>query len=271
MSSNPPSNPPANPPPDHPPANLLSVTLKHRAGSLSLDLSFALTHPWTILFGPSGSGKTTVLRTIAGFVRPDAGEIVYGPMERTLLSTKQGLSVPAHKRPVRTAGQIARLFLQLSVRDNVLYGMRQPQARSKPEREVLADVMNLMRLTSLADRRPDTLSGGERQRVSVARALASAVTFDGPDKALLLLDEPFTGLDTSLRDELAVSLRDWLARRKVPVLSVSHDVAECHILDAEVIRIGDGHLISQGPAAVVLASERARLLSRLGCQSHPEL
>jgi molybdate transport system ATP-binding protein len=244
--------------------NLLAVTMRHRVGSLSMDLNFALTQPWTILFGPSGSGKTTILRTIAGFVRPDTANIVYGPMERVLINTREHLFVPAHQRPVRTAGQAARLFPQLSVRENVMYGIGgSPHAHSDAEREVLAEVMELMRLTTLADRRPAGLSGGERQRVSVARAVAAAVTYDGVDKALLLLDEPFAGLDGVLRDELAVVLRNWLSPWKVPVLSVSHDVGECYLLDAEVVRMAEGQVIEQGPAAKVLSRERERLLSRL--------
>src|SRR5579871_3010255 len=90
--------------------NLLTVRMAHRVGGLRLDVSFALTQPWTVLFGPSGSGKTTVLRAIAGFVRPDVGRIVYGPMERVLVSTEERVFVPAHRRPVRSAAQAARPF-----------------------------------------------------------------------------------------------------------------------------------------------------------------
>jgi molybdate transport system ATP-binding protein len=244
-------------------ASYLQVEIKHRLGALALDVSFALIEPWTVLFGPSGSGKTTVLRTIAGFVRPDAGSVVYGAKERVLCSTAEDVWVAAHERPVRTAGQTARLFPQRTVRENVAYGMGW-RSHPEDERQVLEDVMGLMRLTTLADRRPETLSGGERQRVSVARAVAAAVAFDGADRAMLLLDEPFGGLDGVLRDELAVELRDSLRRWKVPVLSVSHDVGECFLLGAEVVRMAEGKLMEQGPVETVLAKERERLLARLG-------
>ena len=253
--------------PGNPHTNLLAVTLKHHAGSLSIDLDFVLTQPWTILFGPSGSGKTTILRTIAGFVPPDAGEIVYGPTQRTLVSTTQGLFVPPHRRPVRTAGQTARLFPQLTVKDNVLYGMNRASAHNESSHDTLTEIMTMMRLHLLANGLPGALSGGERQRVSVARAVASAISFDGSEKPLLLLDEPFAGLDTVLRDELALALRAALSRWKIPVLSVSHDIAECHLLDAEILRIADGKLLDQGPATLVLAHERQRLLARLGYTS----
>ena len=255
--------------PESKPDSLLTVAMKHRAGSLSMDLEFQLSSPWTVLFGPSGSGKTTVLRAIAGFVRPDTGRITHGPMERVLVSTGERIFVPAHRRPVRSAGQTARLFSRLNVEENVRYGIggrshagSEPQSRD--EQGMLVDVMALMRLTTLAGRRTGLLSGGERQRVSVARAVAAAVTYDGPEKALLLLDEPFAGLDGVLRDDLAVALRDWLARWKVPVLSVSHDVGECHLLGAEVIRMAEGQVIEQGPVETVLAREREQLLARLG-------
>jgi molybdate transport system ATP-binding protein len=243
--------------------SVLMVEMRHHVGAVSLDVSFVLTQPWTVLFGPSGSGKTTVLRTIAGFVRPDVGNIAYGPMGRVLVSTDERVFVPPYLRPVRSAAQTARLFRHRSVRENVAYGMGW---RSHPEDEenVLDEVLELMRLATLADRGTEKLSGGERQRVSVARAVAAAATYDGVDKALLLLDEPFAGLDSVLRDELAIALRDWLARWEVPVLSVSHDVGECYLLGAEVVRMAEGQIMEQGPVEIVLAEERRRLMERLG-------
>ncbi len=234
-------------------ARLLEVEIEHRVGTLALDVNFALTKPWTVLFGPSGSGKTTVMRAIAGFVRPDAGWIVRG--KNVLVNREGGIWVPAHGRPVRTAGQVARLFPQMTVMGNILYGVG-----AKAD-GVVDEVMGLFRLRELAGRMPRALSGGESQRVSVARAVVSAVTFGGP--ALLLLDEPFGGLDLKLRDELVVELRDWLGRREVPVLSVTHDVGEAFLLGAEVIKIAEGRVVDHGPVEVVLAEERRRLVERL--------
>lgn len=245
---------------------VLEFAVKHRLGALHLDAGFTLTAPWTVLFGPSGSGKTTVLRTIAGFVRPDAGRVVYGAVgqleRRVLLSTGERVFVPAHRRPVRSAGQAARLFPRLNVRENVRYGMGWASHRDE-EAEVLTEVLALMRLTMLAGRATEDLSGGERQRVSVARAVASAATYRGAEKALLLLDEPFAGLDGALRDELALALRGWLETCQVPVLSVSHDVGECHLLEAEIVRMLEGQVMEHGPVKRVLAREREQLLARL--------
>jgi molybdate transport system ATP-binding protein len=236
----------------------LSVQLRHRLGALKLDVAFTLTQPWTVLFGPSGSGKTTVLRAIAGFVKPDAGRIVVGPNERTLVDTEAGVFVSPHERPVRTAGQTGRLFPHMTIRQNVGYGVEE----LKPEdgRRLVDEVLELFCLSAFDKRMPHDLSGGERQKVLVARTAASAVT---GGKNLLLLDEPFNGLDLQVRDELLEELHQWLSRWKTPVLSVTHDVGEAFLLAAEVIKIADGRVVQQGPVAAVLAEERARLMAQL--------
>ena len=241
-------------------SRLLTVSIKHRIGAISLDATFALTKPWTVLFGPSGSGKTTVLRAIAGFVRPDSGSILRG--ETVLVDRAAHVFVPAYRRPVRSAGQTARLFPNITVRWNTVYGSGWT---SKPHdaMEVARQVLALFRLKELEDRLPRDLSGGERQRASVARAVVSAITFEGPRTALLLLDEPFTGLDHAMRDELLVELREFLMQWKTPVLSVTHDVGEAFELGAEVIRIAEGKIMQQGPVAEVLGEERLRLMSQL--------
>jgi len=240
--------------------SLLNVKMRHRVGGVALDVEFALTQPWTVLFGPSGSGKTTVLRAIAGFVQPKEGRIARGV--EVMMDSATGIFVPPHRRPVRSAAQTAWLFPHKTARWNLVYGNGWT---TKPgdAMEVAEEVMSLFRLQRLAERRPLELSGGERQRVSVARAVVSAMTFAGPGQALLLLDEPFTGLDALLRDELMKELREWLVRWKVPVLSVSHDTGECYLLGAEVIRMAEGKVVDQGPVERVLAEERQRMLERL--------
>ena len=240
-------------------ASHLSLRIQHRLGALELNLAFELRQPWTVLFGPSGSGKTTVLRTIGGFVRPDAGRIVVGSRQMTLVDTNARIFVPPHQRPVRTAAQAARLFPHMTIRENVSYGVGRA---SKPDaRQPLVDeVLELFCLGGFAGRMPHDLSGGERQKVLVARAAAAAVT---GGKNLLLLDEPFNGLDLRVRDELLDELHQWLRRWKTPVLSVTHDIGEAFQLGAEVIKIADGRVVQQGPVATVLAEERARLMEQL--------
>jgi molybdate transport system ATP-binding protein len=241
--------------------SLLALQIEHRVGSLALEIAFELTQPWTVLFGPSGSGKTTVLRAIAGFVKPEAGRIVYGA--QVLSDRGSGVFVSPHARPVRSAGQAALLFPHMTVAENVLFGSGW---RAKPAegRKIVAEVMAMFRIEGLAERRPYELSGGERERVSGARALVSATTLQGSQKALLLLDEPFSGLDAPVRDRLLIDLKAWVMRWEIPVLSVTHDVGEAFQLGAEVIRIAGGRVVAQGPVAVVLAEERLRLIAQLG-------
>lgn len=214
-----------------------------------------------MLFGPSGSGKTTLLRAIAGFLRPDAGRIAY--RETVLVDDAAGVFVPVYARPVRSAAQSARLFPHMTVLANVLYGGGRDVQR---EREVAEQLMAVFRVQGLAKRMPRDLSGGERQRVAAARAvLAAASNSAGPlGSTLLLLDEPFAGLDTAMRDAILPELWGWVRERGIPVVSVTHDVAEAFQLLPDVVKIAEGRVVAQGQVDVVLAEERARLLGRLG-------
>lgn len=227
--------------------------MRHTQGALVLDTAFRLTEPWTVLFGPSGSGKTTILRAIAGLMRPTEGHIAL--QSTTLFDSTTKISVPAHRRGVRLAAQAAALFPNMSVRRNIAFGV--PAASS----EIASEALHRFHLEPLAESMPWKLSGGERQRVAVARAAASALAHGN---SLLLLDEPFAGLHLPLRDQLLDDLRNWLALRKTPVLSVTHDIGEAFQLGAEVIKLSDGKVTQQGPVELALAAERDYLISRLG-------
>jgi molybdate transport system ATP-binding protein len=237
----------------------LSVAIKHRQGALTLDMAFTLREPWTVLFGPSGSGKTTVLRAVAGLVKPETGRIVSRGTE-VFLDTEAKVFVPAYRRAVRFSAQSAALFPQMTVRENIAYGARSG-SDSAGVASVVEDALDRFGLRALAMKHPRALSGGERQRVAVVRAVTAAVCL-GPG-TLVLLDEPFTGLDLRLRDELLGKLQSWLGQMEVPVLSVTHDVGEAFQLAAEVIKIADGSLVQQGPVTEVLAAERRSLMEQL--------
>jgi molybdate transport system ATP-binding protein len=231
----------------------LEVDLRHRIGSLQVDVKFSLTQPWTIIFGPSGSGKTTILRAIAGLIRPDSGMIAISgdddrPRNATYVDGSARLFVEGYKRHIPLAAQKANLFPHMTVREQIAYGMCE-EAKTR-------DLLGLFHIEKLAEKLPRALSGGEAQRVNLARAVASA-------SHTLLLDEPFTGLDPALRTEILNDLRAWAVDRHLCVLSVTHDVAEGFLLDAEVIKIAEGRVVQQGPVASVLAEERARLLEQL--------
>jgi molybdate transport system ATP-binding protein len=230
-----------------PAAPHLSVQLRHRIGALQIDVAFQLTQPWTILFGPSGSGKTTILRAIAGLIRPGQARITTD-QSFTLVDTETGVFLPPHKRTIPLASQQPSLFPHMTVRENLNYGKR-----SSAEADLLSEFL----IAHLADKRPAQLSGGEAQRATFARAIAAT------GSRLLLLDEPFTGLNLNLRDDLIANLLAWQKKHHTPVLSVTHDIAEAFQLNAEVIKLSEGRIVAQGPAATVLAEERARLLAQL--------
>ena len=225
----------------------LRLQVEHRLGSLRLVAALAIDAQWTVIFGPSGSGKSTLLRLIAGLVRPDHGSI--SVLGRPVIETTRGLWVPAYQRPVRWAGQREALFPHMTARENIACGLG-------GHAEDLERVLQLFGLHAWADQMPAKLSGGQRQRVAVARAAA------GARGKLLLLDEPFTGLDAVVRAELIAALREWLGT--TPVISVTHDVGEAYLLNAEIVRMAEGQVLAQGPVKEVLAAERAALQRVLG-------
>ena len=242
----------------------LDVAMRHRIGTLAIDVSFALRQPWTVLFGPSGSGKSTILRAIAGLVRSDSARIVLAeasmpgaPGTVIVVDSAAKKFTPTHARSIPLAPQAPSLFPHMSVMENVAYGISS-NSREDALRNEMDESLSLFRIAPLAGKRPAELSGGEAQRVNLARAAAAAL-----ENRLLLLDEPFSGLDVGLRSELMHDLQAWTAKRNLCVLSVTHDVAEAFQLDAEVIKLAEGRVVEQGPVATVLAEERARLLMQL--------
>jgi molybdate transport system ATP-binding protein len=225
------------------------LRLSTRLGALSLDLDLAFTAPWSILFGPSGSGKSTVLRALCGLLPTTHSTVLRFDNTETNLTEQ-----PPHRREIAYAPQHSALFPHLNVRDNIAFSSTVHQLKNE---QLVDDALSLFELHKLAERMPARLSGGERQRVNLARAFAR------PDTRLMLLDEPFTGLDLKLRDQLIPRMSQFLAARGIPCISVTHDVDEALLLDAEVFRIEAGHILAHGPARTILADERTRLLNAL--------
>jgi molybdate transport system ATP-binding protein len=234
-------------------SDYLQVDVEHRLGELSLRVSCALSAPWTVLFGPSGAGKTSLLRVIGGLTTPDRGRLVLHG--RTLVETEKGEWVAPGQRAIGFVTQRPTLFPHMNVTANVSFGLSGLDARSCKER--VGGMLELFQAGQLAKRMPGDLSGGEKQRVALARALA-------PGPRLLLLDEPFTGMDADLKVSILQQLTTWLTEREVPALYVSHDVAEAFQTAADVVVIDRGQIQAHGPARVVLAGRREQLLRQLG-------
>jgi iron(III) transport system ATP-binding protein len=188
----------------------------------------------TAIVGPSGSGKTTLLRIIAGFDAPDTGKIVLGG--HLLTDTRH--AVAAHRRNIGYVAQDGALFPHLSIADNIGFGI----SRRDPARHArIADLMRLVELDpEMLPRRPDQLSGGQQQRVALARALARK-------PRLMLLDEPFSALDTSLRASTRKAVARVLDAARMTTILVTHDQAEALSFADQIAVLREGRLLQVGP------------------------
>jgi molybdate transport system ATP-binding protein len=229
-------------------AELLSVRVRvrpSRPGDLDLDVAFEAGPGVTILFGPSGAGKSTTLAAIAGLRRPDEGRIALG--DQVWLDTSTGVLRPIHERRVSLVFQTAALFPHLGARANVEYGIDRAVPRAERRTRALA-MLERMKVSHLAERKPRTFSGGEAQRVALARAFAHA-------PRLLLLDEAFSAMDRQLRHELFAEVRAQLADLKIPAIVVTHQRAEARAMGERVVRLRAGRVEAIGHADQLLLDE----------------
>ena len=208
----------------------------------ALDVALALPEQGvTALFGPSGCGKTTLLRSLAGLERA-AGRVAIGA--EVWQDDAAGRFVPTHQREIGYVIQEAALFPHLDVRRNLAYGLKRilPAGR----RVALDQVVSLLGIGHLLDRRPDTLSGGERQRVAIARALATS-------PKLLLMDEPLAALDAKRKAELLPYLDRLHEELGIPIVYVSHSIDEVARLADHLVLMDAGRVRADGPLAAMLA------------------
>lgn len=179
------------------------------------------------LLGPSGCGKTTTLRAIAGFVKPDSGDIIF--------EGKRINDVPSHKRKVNTIFQRYALFSNLNVYENIAFGP-QLQRKSKDEiRQIVADMLTLVNLKGFEKREISSLSGGQQQRVAIARALAN-------NPHVLLLDEPLAALDLKLRKDMQSELKEIQKRMGITFIYVTHDQEEALSMSDRVVVMDKGKI-----------------------------
>ena len=220
---------------------VLEVDIEHRLGAFDLDIHFRSGRGLTALFGRSGAGKTSVINAIAGLVRPERGRIVVDGW--VLMDTERGIRAPAHRRRVGYVFQEDRLFPHLTVRQNLLFGRWFAPGSGPPAR--LDDVVDLLGIGSLLDRRPGRLSGGEKQRVAIGRALLAS-------PRLLLMDEPLASLDARRKDEILPYIERLRDQTSVPIVYVSHAVAEVTRLASTIVLISDGRVRAVGPLQEVM-------------------
>jgi iron(III) transport system ATP-binding protein len=194
----------------------------------------------TAIVGPSGSGKTTLLRIIAGFEQPDRGQVL---LDGEVLADGSDI-VPAHRRGIGIVAQDGALFPHLSVAENIGFGID----RGAPDRgRQIADLVDMVELDrAMLERRPHQLSGGQQQRVALARALARK-------PRLMLLDEPFSALDTGLRENMRKAVSRVLQTAGITAILVTHDQTEALSFADQVAVLRDGRLVQSGtPQALYL-------------------
>lgn len=236
---------------------MLEFALNARRGSFHLQVECQFTSDWTVIFGPSGSGKSTLLRLLAGLdAVEDSHQAVRVVLDaKPLTDAAAGLWTRAGHRKTSMVAQQPALFPHLTVAANVAYGL--PWFNPQEKQAYVEQMLAFVGAELLAGRRPRDLSGGEAQRIALARALA-------PKPRLLLLDEPFSALDGAASDALLSRLQDWARHHKIQTVMATHDATDALATEAEVALLHEGRLAALGPAAMVLAAERQRLLERLG-------
>ncbi len=230
----------------------LSVSLSHRQGDFALAVAFEAETPGVVaLFGPSGAGKSTVVRAVAGLVRPASGRIA---VDGTVFhDSTDGVFLPPERRRVGLVFQDARLFPHMSVETNLRYGLRRAPAG---ERRIGFDpVVDMLGIRPLLARRPHTLSGGERQRVAVGRALLA-------QPRLLLMDEPLASLDAARKAEVLPFLERLRDEIRLPILYVSHDWGEVARLADTLVLLEGGRARAAGPISALASDPALPLAAR---------
>ena len=220
---------------------MLRLEAQAQVGTLDLDVACAAaTGECLVIAGPSGAGKSTVLRIVAGLLRPRRGRVECAG--ETWLDTATRTAVPAEARRVGFVFQDHALFAHMSALDNVAYPLRGREGRRRA-----ADLLERFGLRDRAAARPRELSGGERQRVALARALAR-------EPQVLLLDEPLSALDATSRASAAQAITQAIRDAGAPALLVTHDFAEAAQLGDRVAVLDGGRIVQEGTAAELAAA-----------------
>ena len=221
----------------------LKAQITHRFDGFSLDATFEARAGVTALFGPSGSGKSTIINAVAGLFRANRADIA---LNGTPFQTETVFH-PPHRRALGLVFQDARLFPHMSVAQNLDYARRFTKRPMITSRD---DVISLLDLAQLLDRRPGTLSGGEKQRVAIGRALLSA-------PQMLLMDEPLASLDASRKAEILPYLERLKVETNLPILYVSHSMDEVARLADHLVLLDAGRVAKAGPLFDVLSDPAA--------------
>ena len=210
---------------------MLKCDFLYQQGDFSLNVELEMQQQLLGIVGASGSGKSTLLKNIVGLLKPQQGCIQLN--EQLLLDTRQHIHIPMYQRKIALIFQQALLFPHMNVQQNLRYAEK---LIDKSERKFqFNDIVELLDLTALIQRKAHQLSGGEAQRVSIGRALLSS-------PHLLLLDEPLTGLDRSLKQQILPFFKRIKEELDLPMIYVTHHPEELEYLEAETLQLSQGQL-----------------------------
>jgi molybdate transport system ATP-binding protein len=218
-------------------------TLQTSQGTIKLDVFFETEQGKLVtLFGASGAGKTTILRILAGLTSSEKGEIIFA--DEKWLDTKMKINVAPQKREVGFVFQEYALFPNMTVKENLFYALEKKQSKN-----IVDELMQVMDLEQLQNRKPDTLSGGQKQRVALARALVRK-------PKLLLLDEPLSALDTEMRLKLQDHILKLHKEFNLTTILVSHDFPEIYKMSDIILMLENGKIRRSGVSSDVLWNQQ---------------
>ncbi len=228
------------------------IKKKGKNPSFSMHCSFDADSDFVVLFGCSGSGKTTALRCIAGLEKPDAGTIKIN--NTVYFDSRKKINLPPQKRKIGYMFQENALFPHMNVRQNIEFGLKGLSSPAKVER--VNEMLGLVGIEELEFSYPDELSGGQKQKVALARALA-------PDPEVLLLDEPFSALDTVVRLKLRKELQTIQKKMGIPVIFITHDPVEAFTMADRMVVFDNGKVQQFGSPEDVFYHPKTRYVAEL--------
>jgi molybdate transport system ATP-binding protein len=212
----------------------LRLDIEKQLGAFHLEADFIVEGERIGLFGPSGGGKSTLVGLVSGLHQPDRGTILLDG--ETLFDSRSRINIPVERRRIGMVFQLPHLFPHLSVRKNLLYGYR--RCAQEHRRINLESVVGVLQIEHLLERGVRNLSGGERQRVAIGRAVLS-------NPRLLIMDEPLSGLDDSLKFQIIPFLRSVSDTFQIPYLFISHSLLEMRIMTDRVLNVANGRITGQ--------------------------
>lgn len=218
---------------------MLDIRITKKLWHFDLELNARINNEILVLWGPSGAGKTTILHCLAGLLKPDSGFVKLN--DQVLFSSDDKTNVPTRLRNVGYLFQDYALFPHMTVRQNVLYGLKEKGHSGNGAGAV--DLLKSFGVGHLVDRYPAQLSGGEKQRVALARALVV-------QPRLLLLDEPFSALDKGTKESLRRDIKEMHRQWNIPFILVSHDEEDSRFLGDAIISLENGRLKENTQQAV---------------------